>query len=112
MKACPFCAEDIQDAAIVCKHCQRELVAPVVQKARKNRRGLFWVVGILGVMGACYFITDHQRFVEWQARRDQWHARCDQYRQMPLTNPAAENCNRELNAMVAEARANGWAATK
>jgi hypothetical protein len=113
MKTCRFCAEEIQDAAIVCKHCGRDLVAPASSPAAKRPTRWGRVLLILCALGGVffaliYFGEDHQRYLVFSAARDAWHRKCDVYTGKPVTTPAARDCAEELSALMAQAKREGW----
>lgn len=47
MKKCPFCAEQIQFSAIVCKHCHRDIPKPTAQEAGQEKKRPNWLKRLL-----------------------------------------------------------------
>ena len=65
MKKCPYCAEEIQDEAVVCRYCGRDLIqkpqAQTAQGIAQPQNGRKWgkigLIAVLGILGICCILT-------------------------------------------------------
>ena len=55
MKKCRFCAEDIQEVAIVCKHCGRDLVFQAAKESLTPPRKRMGRLRVAGLVAASVF---------------------------------------------------------
>nr|MBN1228834.1 hypothetical protein [Anaerolineae bacterium] len=57
MKKCKFCAEEIQDEALICKHCGRDQQVNISQEAEvKRKRTNTWIIVVVAVVISCLCI--------------------------------------------------------
>lgn len=68
------------------------------------------MLAIFAGVGACisHFHADSRDFQAFEAKRAEWTARCERYRDTPLVTPEALACNADLETLVAEAKRRGW----
>ena len=114
MRTCRFCAKEIHDAAIACKHCGRTLLPMPAAAARTA--GIIWgsmllVGGVLlaAFVGTLYFSSDDRLYRQFDARRTAWHRQCDVYEGKATgANPDARACAEDRSAIMAYAKQQGW----
>lgn len=109
MKPCPYCAEEIKNAATVCKHCGRDGITPVVVKRRHWGWSVLIVFGMLCAIGFGLYLVGRRGVPIWQfeQRRAAWHQRCDQHDVAKPLTPEAKACADELRELVAFAESQG-----
>jgi TM2 domain-containing membrane protein YozV len=54
MKSCPYCAEEIQDAAVVCKHCGRDLKTGASGRTPTWNPGVAMLLSVVPGLGHLY----------------------------------------------------------
>jgi hypothetical protein len=58
MKTCPYCAEEIQDAAKICKHCKREIVSDPQTTKTKTKGDTKLILKIFGYLFGAFILVE------------------------------------------------------